>query len=499
MLMIPLLPGAAQSLNDPVAVIMAKALALIVLIIISAKWVVPKMLFHIAKTEDRELFMLSIVAICFAVAWATSLAGLSLGLGAFLAGLIISESPYSHQAFGNVVPLRDAFTSIFFISIGMLLDVNLLIQNPLFIVFLTLAVIILKALIAGFAISVIGLPLRIIVMVALALSQIGEFSFVLSKVGFDSGLISGEVYQIFLDVTVLTMAATSLVMAISPRVADGMLRVPGLKSLEARPHPSVARGISALDDHLIIVGYGVNGRNVARSAKVEGIPYLIVETDPEIVRLEKKNGELVYFGDAATDTVLQHVGIKKARVMVIAISDPAATRRITELSRRLNSDLFIIARTRYIQEMKPLHDLGANEVIPEEYETSVEIFSRVLNYYQVPREKIESFVAQIRADGYDMFRSLSNEPYCDASVSILTEEIRTLMVCPGSPAAGRTISELLPESNGIKLLAVRRGSDTLSNPDENLRLQEDDIIIMLGSEDEIQEISNRFCSKLGQL
>jgi CPA2 family monovalent cation:H+ antiporter-2 len=499
MLMIPLLPGAAQSLSDPVAMIIAKALALVVLIIFSAKWVVPKVLYHIAKTKDRELFMLSIIAICFAVAWATSLAGLSLGLGAFLAGLIISESQYSHQAFGNVVPLRDAFTSIFFISIGMLLDVNLLIQNPLFIILLTLAAIVLKASIAGFAISVIGLPLRIIVMVSLALSQIGEFSFVLSKVGFDSGLISGDVYQIFLDVTVLTMAATSLVMAVSPRVADGMLRVPGLERLKARPHSTLAGEIAALEDHLIIVGYGVNGRNVARSAKVEGIPYLIVEMDPEIVRYEKKNYEHIYFGDASTETVLHHVGIKKAKVMVIAISDPAATRRITELSRRLNSDLFIIARTRYIQEMKPLHDLGADVVIPEEYETSVEIFSRVLNYYQVPREKIESFIAQIRADGYDMFRSLSNEPYCDASVSILAEEIRTLIVCPGSPAAGRTIYELQSESVGIKWLAVMRGSETLSNPQENLKLQEDDIIVLMGSEKEILKISNRFCGSFGQV
>jgi CPA2 family monovalent cation:H+ antiporter-2 len=193
------------------------------------------------------------------------------------------------------------------------------------------------------------------------------------------------------------------------------------------------------------------------------------------------------------------VGIKKAKVMVIAISDPAATRRITELSRRLNSDLFIIARTRYIQEMKPLHDLGADVVIPEEYETSVEIFSRVLNYYQVPREKIESFIAQIRADGYDMFRILSNEPYCDASVSILAEEIRTLIVCPGSPAAGRTIYELQPESVGIKWLAVMRGSETLSNPQENLKLQEDDIIVLMGSENEILKISNRFCGSFGQV
>ena len=169
---------------------MLKGLGLIALVILSAKWIVPVLLYHIAKTADRELFLLSIVAICLSVAWISSLAGLSLGLGAFLAGLIISESPYSHQAFGNVMPLRDAFTSFFFISIGMLLDVNFLLQNPVYIILIALAAMALKALIAGFAVSLLGLPLRISVLVGLALCQIGEFSFILSKTGFESGIIS---------------------------------------------------------------------------------------------------------------------------------------------------------------------------------------------------------------------------------------------------------------------------------------------------------------------
>ena len=396
------------------------------------------------------------VAICFWVAWITSLAGLSLGLGAFLAGLIISESPYSHQAIGNVVPFRDAFTSFFFISIGMLLDIDLLLRNPALIILLAMAVIALKALVAGFAISLLGLPLRIIVLVALALSQIGEFSFVLSKVGFNSGLIPRANYQIFLDVTVLTMAATSLLMAISPRVADSMLRLPLPDKLKARPTPSMAGEPVSLKDHLIIIGYGVNGRNVARSAKREGIPYIIVEMDPEIVALEGKIGEPICFGDAAQEYILRQVGKKNAKVMVIAISDPSATRRITELSRRINPDLFIIARTRYIQEMKPLHELGANEVIPEEYETSIEIFTRILDLYQIPKEKIESFVAQVRADGYEMFRSLSREPYCNANISLMTEEISTLKVSQGSPVAGRSLSELGLEGYDIVPLAVHR-------------------------------------------
>jgi len=366
MLLIPLLPGSTLALGSSPLAVAAKGLVIVAVIIISAKWLVPRVLYSIAKTRDRELFLLSVVAICLAVAWITSLAGLSLGLGAFLAGLIISESPYSHQAFGNIVPLRDVFTSFFFISIGMLLDVGILIDNPAFIIFLALAVMALKAALAGLAISLMGLPFRIIILVSLALSQIGEFSFVLSKVGFESGLISQEYYQIFLDVTVITLAATSLIMAVSPRVADGMLSLPLPSRLKARPYPSVSRELAALEDHLIIIGYGVNGRNVARSARIESIPYLIIEMDPEIVTKEGKNGEPIYFGDATSEAILNHLGISKARVIVIAISDPSATRRMTELARRLNPDIFIIARTRYVQEMRPLHDLGANEVIPEE-------------------------------------------------------------------------------------------------------------------------------------
>ncbi len=178
--------------------------------------------------------------------------------------------------------------------------------------------------------------------------------------------------------------------------------------------------------------------------------------------------------------------------MVIAISDRSATRRITELGRRLNSNLFIIARTRYIQEMKPLHDLGANEVIPEEYETSIEIFSRVLQLYQVPRDKIESFIEQVRADGYDMFRSISHEPYCNANLSLMNEEIGTFKVCTGSFVAGRSLSELELEGLGIKPLAVHRETGTINNPDKKFVLLADDIIILQGPEDKVHKIAELF-------
>ncbi|OPX75137.1 MAG: glutathione-regulated potassium-efflux system protein KefC [Methanosaeta sp. PtaB.Bin018] len=496
MLVVPLLPGALQAETDHPLTVVVKALGLIVFVIISAKWIMPRLLYQIAKTQDRELFLLSIVAICFAVAWMSSQAGLSLGLGAFLAGLTISESPYSHQAFGNILPLRDAFTSFFFISIGMLLDVNYLMQNPGYIILIAIGVMLLKAVIAGFTISFMGLPLRMAVLVGLALSQIGEFSFILSKVGYDCGLVSQEIYQLFLDVAVLTMGATSFLMASSQKLADGLLLLPLPERLKNRSHALSAAPSKSWRDHLIIVGYGVNGRNVARSAKAKGIPFVIVEMDPEIVSYEGKIGEPIYYGDATQENVLQHVNVREARVMVIAISDPEATRRIVEVARRLNFDLFIIARTRYLDEMLPLHNLGANEVIPEEYETSVEIFSRVLKQYDVPRDQIESFIQEVRSDGYEMFRSLSPEPYCDANVDLITDEIGTFRVCSGSPICGRPVADIELERHATKMLAIHRDMKTIANPDESFILKVDDVAILMGPEESLSVLGNLFHSPM---
>lgn len=491
-LALPLLPGAVQAESDSPLQILAKALALIAFVIICAKWLVPKALYQIARTGDRELFLLSIVAICASVAWISSLAGLSLGLGAFLAGLIISESPYSHQAFGNIMPLRDAFTSFFFISIGMLLDVSYLIQNPVFIVLVAIAAMLLKASISGFVVLILGLPLRISVLVGLALCQIGEFSFILSKTGYEMGILSANNYQLFLDVAVITMGATSVLMSISPNVADGLLRLPIPERLKNRTTPLASSGPSPWKDHLVIIGYGVNGRNVALSAQAEGIPFVIVEMDPEIVKREDERGEPIVFGDATQEAVLQHVGIKSARVAAIAISDPAATRRITELSKRLNPGLFLIVRTRYLQEVKPLLKLGADEVIPEEFETSMEIFARVLERYEVPRDKIQQFVDRIRSEGYEMFRSLSLEPYCKANLDLLNDEIRSIRVAAGSKADGRTTEEAGLEERGIKLLAMHRDLQTTAHPKSSTVLQADDVVVLVGPGEEIERTAGWF-------
>ncbi|MBE0447056.1 MAG: cation:proton antiporter [Actinobacteria bacterium] len=495
MLLIPLLAGATESAGESLFNLLGKGIGIILLVIISAKWVVPYLLYQIARTRNRELFLLSIIVIGLAVAWLTSSIGLSLALGAFLAGLIISESEYSHQALGNILPFRDVFTSFFFVSVGMLLDVGFLSRQPGFIILITFGVLFLKTIIAGSTTTLLGLPFRTTVLVGLALSQVGEFSFILSRTGTKYGLLTGDVYQLFLTVSVLTMAVTPFIMAFAPRIADFSLRLPMPSRLKLGWNSMQEISDTAKKDHLIIIGFGFNGKNLARAASVASIPYVIIEMNAEIVRTEREKGEPIYYGDATQEAVLEHAGIKNAKVVVVAISDPTATRRITEIVRELNPKIYIIVRTRYLQELEPLHRLGANEVVPEEFETSVEIFTRVLKKYLIPRSEIEKFVADVRSGGYEMLRSLSKKPvtFSDFSLHLPDIEITTFRIGKRSPAAGSSLGQIaLRKKYGVSMLAIRRDSEMLSNPHGETQLRANDVVVVVGTRDKIAEVIGLF-------
>jgi CPA2 family monovalent cation:H+ antiporter-2 len=484
----PLLAGEGANLAQSLGFLALKGIGVFALVAASARWIVPGLLYQIARSRSRELFLLSVLVMCFGVAWLTYLAGLSLALGAFLAGLIISESEYGYHALGNIVPFRDVFTSLFFVSIGMLLDLGFLIEQPDQVGLISAAVIMTKTLIATLAALFLGFPLRTAIIVGLVLCQVGEFSFILAKVGVDYGLLVGDTFQLFLAVAVITMGATPFIMALAPRLANATLRLPlpvklktGFSSKSETVNEHQAH---ELVDHLIIVGHGLSGRNIATAAKTAKIPYVIIEMNPETVRKEKKAGEPIIYGDATHEAVLKHVGIEGARVMVVVISDPTATRRITAVAKRLNPKIHIIARTRFLAEATPLHDLGANEVIAEEYETSLEIFARVLTKYLVPKIEIDRLTAETRKGGYQMLRKPAQDPasLADLKLNFPDMEISSIQVHQKAPVAGRSLAELqLRAKYGVTLLAIRRGVEILANPDGQTQVLGDDILILLGS------------------
>lgn len=509
MLMIPLMAGARGEVGGVFLVLLLKGLAVVALALASARWLVSPLLYQIARTRSRELFLITVVVICLAVAWLTSSIGLSLALGAFLAGLIISESEYSYQALSSLLPFRDLFTSIFFISIGMLVDIHVLLEHPAQVLIIVLGVMTLKTIIGGGAAALLGYPFRTMLLAGLGLNQIGEFSFLLSKAGTQYGLLSGNAYQIFLAVSVLTMAATPFIIAQGPRAVNFFMQFPvplrlqtGFYPMNQRsdpPEEEPANGVTRMD-HLVIVGYGVNGRNVARAARNAGIPYLIVETNPVTVKKEKGRGEPIIYGDATQEAVLEHAAIHRARVMVVGIPDPVATRMVVASARSANPRLYIITRTRFLPEMKPLYDLGANEVIPEEFETSVEIFSRVLAKYLVPRDEIERFVAVVRNDGYEMLRKLSDEAtsfctdsFCDYRLYLPDAEICSFRVHEGAPIVMKSLAEVgLRKHHGVTLLSLRRDTEMISNPSAETVFFPGDICVLVGDPEKLAAVRSLF-------
>jgi CPA2 family monovalent cation:H+ antiporter-2 len=424
MVLTPVLGSQGESGAVAVLWSLTKAILLVMLILITARFLVPRLLVEVVRSRSRELFVITIILVCLGIAWLSSLAGLSLALGAFIAGLIISESEYSHQAMAEILPFRDSFNSLFFISIGMLLDLRILLAHPFLVSGLVLAVLVGKVVTSAGAAVTVGYSWRPAVLTGIALAQVGEFSFILAKVGKDVSLLSGESFQVFLTVSVLTLILTPFLIQASPRLARRAEAFQRLwRWLPDRAPDSPVVTHRHLRDHTIIAGYGVNGRNLAKVLRETEVPFVVVEMDGETVRQEQTKGVPISFGDVTHPQALRRLGIQQARALVLAISDPIATRRAVKVARQLNPDIHIIARTRYLREIEDLRAMGADQVVPEEFETSIEIFSLVLQHYRIPLRVIAEKAERIRKEGYALLRK--GQP---GLKEIVTKEIDDLYV-----------------------------------------------------------------------
>ncbi|MDD2541126.1 MAG: cation:proton antiporter [Desulfuromonadaceae bacterium] len=498
MLFVPFLGGAGNGFVD-IALVSAKAVVVVIIAHLGARFAVPWIFSQVVRTRSRELFILTIIFIGFGTAWITAQAGLSLALGAFIAGLAISESEYSHQVMGDIIPFRDTFISLFFISVGMLLNPATILSHPLTIVAIVAIIIVIKFVVSTGAILVLKFPVRVALTSGLILAQVGEFAFVLSHSGMKYGLLTETTYQIFLASSIATMALTPLYLKIAHPVAEKMSSIlPRLLPaflLKGTRTTGVNHVRFPMEGHVIIVGYGENGKNVARVLTGNGIPYLAIEANHLTVRSERKKGVKIIFGDASRPEILEHSLIYKSRIMVVAISDAAATRRIVSQARSMNKNIHLIVRTRYIIEMEPLYALGANEVIPEEFETSIEIFSRVLRNYLVPHDRIEECIGEIRKDSYQMFRSMSrrNSHAVGISSYLAGTELMTCRVQKDSAADGSVLRDgLVRGRSGATILVIKRGNEIISNPDPMWELHPDDIVLLLGNPQQLSIASALF-------
>lgn len=461
------------------------ALVAVVGIILAAYYIVPLFLHQIVRLKSPEVLTMAGIFICLGTAWTSSHFGLSLALGAFIAGIVISESEYSHQITASVLPFRDIFNSIFFISIGMLIRLDNLLLQWMPILILTALIILFKTLIISFVFLLTRYPARLAFTIGLGLAQVGEFSFVLLKIGEDLGVISQLKYQLFLSSTVLSMILTPLLVLVAPRLAS---RLPDITPKKWKKLDEATMGGSSVINHVIIAGYGLMGQHLANVLNKTGIAYIVVDINNENVRKAKAEGHMAFYGDTSYGEVLKSVGITAAKVMVFCISDPVGTRRGITIARELNPDMHVIVRTKYMGEIADLIELGASQVIPEEFETSVEIFSRVLKEYKIPGNIIQNQVDMIRLEGYSMLRGLSipMEKITQISSVLAASVSENFYVEEGSAVAGRSIRELnIRGAGGASIIAVVKGAKTRTNPPANYVIECGDILVLLGSHAEI--------------
>jgi monovalent cation:H+ antiporter-2, CPA2 family len=488
MLLTPILASQVEGSGISVLSTLAKSMLVVGLIIAAAWYAVPKLLEHIVRSRSRELFLLTIIVLCLGIAWLTSLGGLSLALGAFIAGLVISESEYSHQAMADVLPFRDSFNSLFFVSIGILMDWRVLVDHTVLVLGLLIAILLVKFLTGGAASLAMDIPPRSAFMVGVALAQVGEFSFLLAQQGQESGLLRGDPYQVFLAVSVLSMIVTPFLMQWSPVMARRVEAVQRLRHwLPTRTEAHVLRTEGKqirLKDHVIIVGYGLNGRNLARVLSETEIPHLALDLDGDTVRRESRHGVPIYYGDATNPNVLRHVKIEEAKVLVVAISDPFITRRTVQVAKLLNPKVRIVVRTRYLRELEELHDIGADDVVPEEFETSIEIFALVLRTYNLPQDFITMKAEQVRREGYALLRrsELPELAHHLRGGTLTDAEVETCRIDEDSPAVGKTFADLaIRPRSGASVIAWTRDGMTESNPALKTKLKGGDIVVLLGS------------------
>lgn len=503
MLFVPILGGKDAVSASAIAKTLGISFVALIVIVATAWFLVPKILEKIVRLRSPEVLLLTAVLISLGMAWITSQFGLSLALGAFIAGLVLSESEYSHQVNADILPFRDVFNSIFFVSIGLLLSISSLIENLLTVFGLVVLLILGKALIIWAVVRLLKFPQRVAIMTALGLAQVGEFSFVLAKAGRGVDLLPDNDYQVFLAATIISMIATPFMIATAPAFGNYIQKFTKDKktddfdeTVEDDIHVTSSGG---LNNHVIIVGYGLSGKHLARVLRVVLVPYTILELNAEIVRRAKKSGEKINFGDATRREVLRHAHIEEANSLVLVMSDSTASRRTVRIARELNENLHIVVRTRYTAEITELLELGADEVIPEEFETSIEIFSRVLQKYGVARNTIENQIEVIRGQGYEMLRSPSLPEITNISnLNNALHEATTenVIIKPDSSIIGRDLAELnLRGETGVTVIAVIRNGKTQVNPGADFKIQKADTLILLGESEKIDSVRKVFDSK----
>lgn len=491
LLFTPLLAGEHPAIMPQLAKLSIKAIIIIAIVYVSNRWIMPKLLYRIALTKNQELFLMCILLICLAFALFTFKLGMSLAIGAFLAGLMVSETEYSHNAFGHLIPFKDTFTSFFFVSIGMLLDLQFVNEHLGMVVFTVFLVIFIKILIAGGTGFLLGHTIRGTVMVGIALGQVGEFSFIVAKLGFDYKVISPYFYQLFLAVAIITMSLSPFLFKGARPLAEKLFQMKLPKFLINGLFPLPQIDIPQLKNHIVFIGKDSRSQNMAIMAKHNNIPYVSIVFDPSIVQERLKNGDTVIYGDAVNEPILQKAHIQEAEIAVISVGDMITAMAITERIRNLSKHIYIIVRTKHVSDIEDLYKLGANQVIPEEFETAIDLFEKVLIKLLIPENQINKVISQIRKDNYGIFRERIQKKKPAIFKELPNIEISAVSIIDKSPAVNKSIEQVdFRGTFGVIAVAIKRKDTLIENPERSTILLKNDVVYLLGKPENISNIVN---------
>lgn len=493
LLLANLLGNPDVELGNELFILLLKAAGIIGFVYVGNRWLFPWILHLIARTKNQELFIMSVMLICLGIALLTYALGMSFAFGAFLAGLMISDSEYSHNTFGNIIPFKDIFVSFFFVSIGMLLDLSFVGNNLWLITGSVVLVLVLKFIIASGVGFILGHTFRGILIIGFALAQVGEFSFILGKAGFDYNILSPFQYQLFLAVTVITMSVMPFLMKISIPLANWFLKFPMPDFLVKGIFPLKEIDIPDFKNHLVIIGKDSTAQKLSIMARYYSIQHVSIIFDPVIVREKINAGDAVVYGDAVNEPILLKAHADAADVVVISVGDIIPAMAIIEKVKKINPRAFVIVRSRNVENIQQFYHLGADQVFPEKFEIAVDFFNRILMKRLYPQKKINRMIAEIRTMNLGVFseKDMVNQPSIidempNVNISVITIETNSF-------TEGKTLGETdLRKKTGVTLLAIKRGDEMIEHPTLKTRFQAGDIAYVLGDPEQVNLASELF-------
>jgi len=485
-LLTPMLGGKTANIGLELFLLGIKSVGIIALVYVGNRWIMPKVLHLIALTKNKELFLMSILLICLAVALLTAELGMSLAFGAFLGGLMISRSEYSQDAFSHVIPFKDTFTSFFFVSIGMLLDLSFVFDNILLVLATVMLVIVIKTIVAGGTAFALGHTFRGTVVVGLAMGQIGEFSFILAKTGQDYQILSDFYYQLFLAVTIVSMATSPFLIMIAKPTANLLLKLPIPSVMINGLFPLQEIEVPEIENHIVLIGKDSRSLNLSRMACRMKLPYVSIVFDPAEVKKRQQKGESVIYGDAMNEPILRKAHTEMAEIVVISIGETITALGIIEKVRNMNKHAYIIVRSKYVSNIEDFYQMGADQVIPEEFETAIDLFELVLKKLLIPKGEIEAAISRIRDDNYGIFREKEDNNTITLTDMIPHVEIVALKASKYQLFPGNSLKEIrLRKEFGLTVVAVKRKDKIVENPGSGFVFEPNDVVYILGKPENI--------------